>query len=94
MVSALGNAVKQGWIAEEEITPAALERFLSKNGREFYGIYKKKLIVGRKETKIRLESKGNKIPARLSSEDGNVVIVPFMAGRDIYSTTWIEGEDE
>ena len=77
-----------------EITHSALESFLSKNGRRFYRIPAKERTAGQKGRKIRLERRGGRIPDKIKSADGNVVLVPFMAGKDVFSTTWVEDEDE
>ena len=82
--------MKQGWISEDEVTNPGLENFLSKNGREFYRL--PQLINGR--SRVKLEWKGERIATQLRSEDGNIIIIPFRAGKEIHSARWISEEDK
>ena len=81
--------MKQGWIAENEVTALALENFLTKNGRQFYGLP----LENNGKSRLRLEWKGERIPVQLKSDDGIVTIIPFMTDKEIYSARWISPDN-
>ena len=93
MVGALANAVKQGWISEEEAAPDSLENFLCHSGRRFYRIKTIEMRAACEKKRVRLQMKGDKIPLQVCSPDGKVVVVPFRAGQPVHSIAWVGTED-
>lgn len=82
---ALEEAVEKGVIEEEEVTKEVLEGFLSRNGREFYGVGYKKDAEGKRETVV-LERKGERIVDAIKSQ--SVEVVCSRAGDEVLSLRW------
>lgn len=82
---ALEAAIERGVITEADVTKEKLEGFLSRNGRRFY-----KLPEVQENKRIVLESKGEKIPASVKSEDGSLEVGISRAGTEVFSLRWEE----
>lgn len=80
VIDSFEQACQSGILREEEITPEIVEGFLSKFGREFYGLEQEQ-----KEF-ITLEKKGEKIANILQSD--KLDVVPFRRGQESWSVTW------
>ncbi|RHZ61453.1 dihydroorotase [Aspergillus thermomutatus] len=78
---ALEEGVERGVIADEDITQAKLENFLSVYGRKFYKLPEAK-------ERIVLERKGDVIPESVKSEDGSVEVALSRGGDAVFSLTW------
>lgn len=87
IITALEEGLNQGWIREDDVTREAIEGFLSKNGRAFYGLSNSE-ESGSSKPKIRLERRGERIPKTIASQDGSIEVVPFRAGEEILSVSW------
>jgi dihydroorotase len=74
------QAVANGVLNDEDITPEIVEGFMSKFGRNFYGIGE--------ETKefITLEKQGEKIQEILKSD--KIDVVPFRKTQDTWTVSW------
>jgi len=82
VVGAVERAVEKGWVTESEVEKEKLAAFLSKNGRQFYG------LPENAERGIVLEKKGENIPESLKSADGSVEVVHFGRGEEVWSARW------
>lgn len=74
------QACENGILKEEDITPEVVEGFMSKFGRQFYGIGEEQ-----KEF-ITLEKKDEKIVNLLQSD--KVDVVPFRRDQQTWSVSW------
>ncbi|KAL1387364.1 dihydroorotase [Phyllosticta capitalensis] len=85
VVEALEKAVEKKWISEDEVTEEKLVRFLSENGRKFYGGE-----AGEREGKetITLSRGEERVPEKLRHEKGEVEVVPFRRGEWTWSLQW------
>lgn len=81
VVGALEVAQEKGMVGDE-VTEEKLRGFLSDFGRAFYRAPK---ATG----KIVLERKGEKIDEVIKSSKGDVEVVPFRAGEDVWSLSWM-----
>ena len=84
VIGALEEAVSNGWLQAEEVTPSALEGFLTTYGRAFYRIAGSTSAT----EKIVLEKEGEVIPQTIRNDDGSVVVVPFRSGEHVWSLRW------
>ncbi|KAL6716716.1 dihydroorotase [Lecanora helva] len=84
VIGALQEGLSQGWIRDEDVTREALEGFLSRNGRKFYG-----LPQPLKTNRIFLEKRGETIPQGIKSQDRSIEVVPFRAGKEVMSLSWL-----
>ncbi|KAL9624586.1 MAG: hypothetical protein Q9160_001251 [Pyrenula sp. 1 TL-2023] len=89
VIGAMEEAVRKGWVTEDEVTEEALTEFLSARGRRFYGLEEH----GEKGRKIKLEKKGERIPAMMEGREG-LKVEPFRAGEEVWSLEWVGGEGE
>jgi dihydroorotase len=78
----LEEAIERGVIAEADVTQEKLEGFLSRFGRRFYKLPEVS------EKKIVMERRGEKIPASVVSEDGNIEVGISRAGAEVFSLRW------
>ncbi|KAI9746295.1 MAG: hypothetical protein M1818_000006 [Claussenomyces sp. TS43310] len=78
---ALDQACEDGILKAEDVTQEALEGFLSKFGRAFYG------IEDAKNETIMLRKADEKIKDILQSQE--VDVVPFRRGQKTWSLSWI-----
>ena len=93
VLDALEIGTRYGWITKEQTTREAIEGFLSRHGREFYRIpAAPSRSVGWESAtpRIRLERQGQTIPRSIKSSDGKIEVVPFRAGKETWSLSWIE----
>ena len=67
------------------MTQEGLERFLGKNGRQFYKIYSKDGAMGQS---IVLEREGERIPRSVRSEDGGMEVGISRGGDEVMSLRW------
>ncbi|KAI9838873.1 MAG: hypothetical protein M1819_004080 [Sarea resinae] len=91
VLGALEEAISQGWIPEEKVTVEAISGFLSSSGRAFYGLAPYRMAVESSEggrRKIRLQRKGERIGDVVRSPDGNIEVVPFGRGKEVFSLEW------
>lgn len=82
--------MKQGWINEEDVTIEALEGFLGRAGRKFYGI--EDVGNARERRKIRLVKRGEKIVDFIDGKEENgegFQVVPFGKEKEVWSVEWI-----
>ncbi|KAI5286654.1 hypothetical protein KEM52_001903 [Ascosphaera acerosa] len=88
VVGALEEAVRQGWLREEDVTPAAVDAFLSARGRAFYRLGEGEAGRGRIEL-CRTARDGSvaAIPDVVRGEEG-IEVVPFRRGQDAWSLSW------
>ena len=84
MVAAVEEGLRQGWIREAKVE--VLEEFLRGRGRRFYKI--EGLTRERREQRIILEKKGERIPESIKSKNGAIEVVPFRSGEEIMSLKW------
>ena len=82
VIGALEEGVKNGWIGEEDVSREVLEGFLSTYGKKFYQVEEAK------ERRLVLEKKGERIKDVVRSHDGNLEVVPFGAGKEVWSVSW------
>lgn len=80
VVDSFEQACENGVLKESDITPDILEGFLSKFGRQFYGIGEEKNEF------ITLEKKGENIANILQSE--KLDVVPFRRGQETWTVSW------
>ncbi|KAA8651424.1 dihydroorotase [Aspergillus tanneri] len=80
VIDAFEQACENGVLKEEDITPEIVEGFMSRFGREFYGLEKEQ-----KEF-ITLEKKDEKIAVIFQSD--KVDVVPFRRNQETWSITW------
>lgn len=80
VIDSFEQACQNGVLKEEEITPETIEGFMSKFGRDFYGLEEEQ-----KEF-ITLERKGEKIADILKSD--RLDVVPFRKGQESWSVSW------
>lgn len=86
VVGAVEEGISNGWLPKD-VGADVLNEFLSGRGRRFYQL-KDPAAEGRKERKILLEKKGEKIPEILRNQDGSVEVAPFRRGEEVWSLTW------
>ena len=82
VIDALEQGVGTGVLKPEDITEQKLEGFLSRFGRDFYGVED-----DRKE-RIILRKSGLSIENILQSDDGTVEVVPFRRGKVTWAVDW------
>jgi dihydroorotase len=78
----LEEAIERGVITEADVTQEKLEGFLSRFGRRFYKLPEVS------EKKIVMERRGERIPASVVSEDGNIEVGISRAGAEVFSLRW------
>ncbi|GKZ26118.1 hypothetical protein AbraCBS73388_002068 [Aspergillus brasiliensis] len=80
VIDAFEQACQNGVLKEEDITPEIVEGFMSKFGRNFYGIgeEQKEFII--------IDKKDEKIPNILKSD--KVDVVPFRRDQQTWSVSW------
>lgn len=81
VVDAFEQACKNGILNAEDVTPEILEGFLSKFGRNFYG------LEGEQKEHITLERKGEKIANILKSQ--SLDVVPFRRDQETWTVSWV-----
>ena len=94
VLDALENGIRQGWITKEDTTREVIEGFLSRYGRNFYGVPTSpsdSVGLGSSRPRIRLERHGQTIPKSITSPDGKIEVVPFRRGQKTWSLSWIDG---
>lgn len=82
VMDALEQAIEMEVISAEDVTEEKLQGFLSKYGREFYG------VPDERKEKILLRKGDSTIPEVLRSEDGAVEVVPFRRGKITWDIEW------
>ncbi|KAI2790721.1 putative dihydroorotase [Penicillium oxalicum] len=75
------QAVENGVLKDEDITPEIVEGFMSKFGRAFYAIGEEQ------QDFIKVEKKGEKIVEILKSDKTDVV--PFRKTQETWTVTWL-----
>lgn len=81
VIDAFDQGCQNGVLKEDDITPEILEGFLSKFGREFYGLEQEK-----KEF-ITFDDAGETIEDILKSDA--IDVVPFRRGQKTWSISWV-----
>ncbi|KAI5917014.1 hypothetical protein F4810DRAFT_698299 [Camillea tinctor] len=81
---AVEEALARGVLGESDVTQHALEGFLSRHGRRFYGLPEEA------ERRVVLERRGEKIPGSVRSGDGGVEVGISRAGAEVFSLGWVE----
>ncbi|GAD91652.1 dihydroorotase [Paecilomyces variotii No. 5] len=81
VVDAFDQGCQKGVLKEEDITPEILEGFLSKFGREFYGLEQEK------QEFITFDDSGEAIEDILKSDA--IDVVPFRRGQKTWSISWV-----
>ncbi|KAJ8604276.1 hypothetical protein MRB53_041874 [Persea americana] len=84
VLEALEEAIAKKMLDEEDIRQPALEGFLSGFGRKFYK------LKANENARILLSRSGEKIPDIIKSKDGEVSVVPFASGKEVWSLKWKE----
>ena len=82
VLDAFERAVTSGLVAEADVTEDVVTGFLSKFGRRFY----RQEESGRRM--IRLGPDGATIRSLLQSQQSNIEVVPFRAGKQTWSVSW------
>ena len=85
VVDALEQGVTNGWIEDDALTIEALNGFCSARGLTFYQIATSDTD---RQEKIILEKGHHTIEQYLKSNDEEIEVIPFRAGRDIRSLCW------
>lgn len=85
VILALEEAIQRGDIAEEDVTQEGLERFLGKNGRQFYKLDYEDGAAGQS---IVLERKGERVPRSVRSKDGEMEVGMSRGGDEVMSLRW------
>ena len=85
VILALEEAIQRRDIAEEDVTQEGLEKFLGKNGRQFYNLDHEDRAAGQS---IVLERKGERIPRSVRSEDGKMEVGMSRGGDRVMSLRW------
>lgn len=80
---ALQEGVEKGVLDQSDITTARLARFLSSNGRRFYG-----LPPADAGKKIVLEQKGEAVKELIASKDGSIQVAVSRGGHTLHSLRW------
>ncbi|KAJ9209533.1 hypothetical protein DTO166G4_8885 [Paecilomyces variotii] len=81
VVDAFDQGCQNGVLKEEDITPEIIEGFLSKFGRQFYGLEEEK------QEFITFDEAGDVIEDILKSDA--VDVVPFRRGQKTWSISWV-----
>ena len=82
VLDAFEYACQNGVLKSEDITLDTLERFLSRSGREFYG------IDDIRKEQIAIHKANEKVKECLRSNASDVEVVPFRKGETTWSVTW------
>lgn len=83
VLSAFEDAIARGTISPSDVTQEKLARFLTHNGRRFYGLPK----ANNKQT-IVLEKKEEVIAESIKSEDSSIEVKNSRSGHEIHSLSW------
>lgn len=86
VVGAVEEGIANAWLPKD-VGAGVLNEFLSGRGRRFYQL-KDAAVERKKEQKILLEKKGEKIPEILKNQDGSVEVAPFRRGEEVWSLAW------
>lgn len=82
VLDAFEQACENGVLKSEDITLDILDKFLSRSGREFYG------IEDLRKERIIIHSANERIKDCLRSNASDVEVVPFRKGEMTWSVTW------
>ncbi len=82
VLEALEQAVEEGHLIRSDVSEELLRKFLTENGRKFYG------EANSKET-IRIVSREERVMKQLQFGPDQDVIIPFRRGEPIYSIEWM-----
>ncbi|TDZ49508.1 Dihydroorotase [Colletotrichum trifolii] len=82
LLTALDEAVARGELKDGDVTQEALEGFVARYGRKFYGGFE-----DQKEERIRLTRGGAVVNSTFEGE--GIQVVPFRAGKETWSLTWL-----
>ncbi|KAF2228908.1 Dihydroorotase [Viridothelium virens] len=83
VLDAFEQACEAGILKPEDVTLDSLERFLSRSGREFYG------IDDERKERIAIYKSHETISNTLRSESSNIEVVPFRRGQETWTVTWV-----
>ncbi|KAL9079805.1 MAG: hypothetical protein Q9157_001314 [Trypethelium eluteriae] len=83
VLDAFEQACEAGILKPEDVTLDSLERFLSRSGREFYG------IDDERKERIAIYKSHEMISNTLRSESSNIEVVPFRRGQETWTVTWV-----
>lgn len=79
VIGAIEEGCKLGWVEERSVTEGALGDFLSRRGREFYGLEKE-------QREIVVEKSGEHIVNFVRDEA--VEVINFRSGKEAWSCSW------
>ena len=82
VVDALEEAVAAGVLRSEDVTKEKLEGFLSRFGRDFYG------VSDERQERIVLRKSGMTIQSSLRNEASSVEVIPFRRGKITWGVDW------